>query len=81
MGNVWLLGRWKLLLPGGGSRCCCEGIQDPVFVSGEKVKGVVGLVGPAENDDGAVSVKALDKEVVLWEFECLYPLLALPKSK
>jgi hypothetical protein len=42
-------------------------------LSGEKAKGVVGLVGPPENEEGAVSVKALDKDVVLWEFECLYP--------
>jgi hypothetical protein len=34
-------------------------------LSGEKAKGVVGLVGPPENEDGAVSVKALDKDVVL----------------
>lgn len=70
MGNVWLLGRWKLF-PGGGSRDCCEGIQELELVSGEKVNGVVGLPGPPENDEGAVSVKALDKEVVLCELECL----------
>ena len=64
IGNVWLLGLWKLL-PGGGSRECCEGIQEPEVPSGENAKGVVGLVGPAENEDGAVSVKALDREVVL----------------
>jgi hypothetical protein len=72
MGKVWLLGRWKLL-PGGGNRACCEGNHDPELLSGEKAKGVVGLVGPPENEEGAVSVKALDKDVVLWEFECLYP--------
>ena len=64
MGKVWLLGRWKLL-PGGGNRDCCEGIHDPELLSGEKVKGVVGLVGPPENEEGAVSVKALDRDVVL----------------
>jgi len=42
-------------------------------LSGENAKGVVGLVGPPENEEGAVSVKALFKEVVLCEFECLYP--------
>jgi hypothetical protein len=63
IGNVWLRGRWKLL-PGGGSRDCCEGIQEPEL-SGEKVNGVVGLVGPPENEEGAVSVNALDNEVVL----------------
>jgi hypothetical protein len=70
MGKVWLLGRWKLL-PCGGMRDCWEGIQVPEFVSGENVNGVVGLVGPPENGDGAVSVKALDKDVVLCELECL----------
>jgi hypothetical protein len=70
MGNVWLLGRWKLL-PVWGRRDCWEGIQDAELVSGEKVKGVVGLVGPPENGEGAVSVKALDREVVLCELECL----------
>jgi hypothetical protein len=43
----------------------------PELVSGEKVNGVVGLVGPPENGDGAVSVNALDKDVVLCELECL----------
>jgi hypothetical protein len=52
-------------LPGGGNLDCCEGIHDPELLSGEKAKGVVGLVGPPENDEGAVSVKALDKDVVL----------------
>jgi hypothetical protein len=31
----------------------------------------VGLVGPAENDDGAVSVKTLDKDVLLSEWKGL----------
>jgi hypothetical protein len=70
MGNVWLLGRWKLL-PVGGSRDCWEGIHEAELVSGEKVKEVVGLVGPPENGEGAVSVKALDNDVVLCEFEWL----------
>jgi hypothetical protein len=64
IGKVWLRGRWKLF-PGGGSRGCCEGMQEPELLSGEKAKGVVGLVGPAANEEGAVPVKALDKEVVL----------------
>ena len=29
----------------------------------------VGLVGPAEKEDGAVSVKTLDKEVLLCEWK------------
>lgn len=70
IGNVWLLGRWKLF-PCGGMRDCWDGIQVPELVSGEKVKGVVGLVGPPEKGDGAVSVKALDNDVVLCELECL----------
>jgi hypothetical protein len=37
----------------------------PQLLSGEKAKGVVGLAGPPENDEGAVSVNALDSEVVL----------------
>ncbi len=28
MGKVWLRGLWKLF-PGGGSRACCEGSQEP----------------------------------------------------
>jgi hypothetical protein len=62
LGNVWLLGRWKPL-PGGGNRDCCEGSQPEL--SGENAKGVVGLVGPPEKDDGAVSVNALFRDVVL----------------
>ncbi len=64
IGKVWLLGLWKLF-PGRESRDCCEGIQEPVVPSGEKAKGVFGLVGPAENEDKALSVKALEREVVL----------------
>lgn len=69
IGKVWLLGLWKLLLC-GGMRDCWEGIHVPELVSGEKVNGVVGLVGPPENGEGAVSVNALDKDVVLCELEC-----------
>ena len=41
----------------------------PHAASGEKAKGVVGDVGPPENEDGAVSVKALESEAVDCEFE------------
>jgi hypothetical protein len=34
-------------------------------VSGENAKGVAGLVGPPENEEGAVSVNPLLREVVL----------------
>jgi hypothetical protein len=34
-------------------------------VSGENAKGVAGLVGPPEKDDGAVSVNPLLRDVVL----------------
>jgi len=39
--------------------------------------GEVGLMGPGEKDDGAVSVKALCREFVLWEWNgtCLLLLL------
>ena len=39
---------------------------EPLAESGVK-KGDVGLVGPAENDEGAVSVKTLESEVLLCE--------------
>jgi len=32
-------------------------------------KGEVGLSGPGEKDDGAVSVKTLFKELLLWEWK------------
>ena len=38
----------------------------PHAESGVK-KGDVGLVGPAEKDEGAVSVKTLERDVLLWE--------------
>lgn len=53
------------MFEGGGSRECCEGINGAQVVSGEKVKGVVGLVAPPENEDGAVSVNPLLRDVVL----------------
>lgn len=62
IGKVWLRGRWNPF-PGGGNRDCCEGSHPEL--SGEKAKGPVGLVGPPENEDGLLSVKALDKDVVL----------------
>jgi len=58
------------MFDGGGRRECWDGIKGAHVVSGEKAKGVAGLVGPPENDDGAVSVKPLLRDVVLWEFEC-----------
>lgn len=64
MGNVWLRGRWKIFV-GGGRRECWDGMKGAHVVSGENAKGVAGLVGPPENDEGAVSVNPLLKEVVL----------------
>jgi hypothetical protein len=71
MGNVWLRGRWKLLLPGWPLPCWLpmKGLG-PHAESGVK-KGddsEVGLVGPAEKDDGAVSVKTLESDVLLCEW-------------
>ena len=40
---------------------------DPHAESGVK-NGDVGLVGPAENDDGAVSVNTLERDVLLCEW-------------
>jgi len=48
-------------------------VADPKLWSGEKY-GDIGLVGPAEKDDGPVlSEKTLAREVVLCECACLYP--------
>ena len=64
VGKVWLRGREKLLLGGGNLDCCC--IQELVELpSGENAKGVMGLEGPPEKDEGAVSVITLDNDVVL----------------
>jgi hypothetical protein len=68
IGNVWLRGLWKLLLPGCPLACWLpiKGFG-PHAESGVK-KGDdndVGLVGPAENDEAAVSVKTLDKDAML----------------
>lgn len=73
IGNVWLRGRWKLLLPGcplAGCRLPMKGLG-PHAESGVKNgdESEVGLVGPAENEDGAVSVKTLDKDVLLCEWK------------
>lgn len=72
IGKVWLRGRWKLLLPGcplAGCRLAMNGLG-PHAESGVKngEDNDVGLVGPAEKDDGAVSVKTLDNEVLLCEW-------------
>jgi hypothetical protein len=71
IGNVWLLGRWKLPLPGCPLACWLfmKGLG-PHAESGVK-KGEdkdVGLVGPAENDEGPLSVKTLDSDVLLCEW-------------
>ncbi len=52
----------------------CGAANGPCVVSGEKVKGVAGLEGPPEKDEFTVSVKALERDVVLWELEWRYPL-------
>lgn len=71
MGKVWLRGLWKLALPGwplAGWRFPTKGFG-PHAESGVKKgdESEVGLVGPAEKDEGALSVKTLDKEVLLCE--------------
>lgn len=71
MGKVWLRGRWKLPFPGcplAGWRFPMNGLG-PHAESGVKNgdESDVGLVGPAEKVDGAVSVKTLDREVLLCE--------------
>lgn len=65
VGNVWLLGRWKLELPGGMCLLGSAERKPPAFGSGEKENGL------PEKDDPAVSVNALDRDVVLCEFVCL----------
>lgn len=71
MGNVWLRGRWKFPLP-GWPRACWFPINgfDPQAESGVKKgdESEVGLVGPAENDEGAVSVNTLESDVLLCEW-------------
>ena len=69
VGNVWLRGRCELLLP-DGTRAWVSWDDwernwfDANMESGVK-NGEVGLVGPAENDEGAVSVNTLESELVL----------------
>ena len=80
-GNVWLRGRCELalaLVVAGRIGLAVKGGTNglgAVPESGVK-KGDVGLNGPGENEDGAVSVKALFKDVVLCEWYA-----ALPKSR
>lgn len=67
VGNVWLLGRWKLLAGPPGSICLLwsDVRNPPTFGSGEKLKEAVGLRALPENEDAAVSVNVLDRDVVL----------------
>lgn len=69
-GKVWLRGRWELEFEGTATigREWGVGIKGEGAVpeSGVKNGDVPGLRGPGENEDGAVSVKALFSEVVLW---------------
>lgn len=76
-GKVWLRGRWLFVDEGRIGRAVGGGPgmngDGAVPESGVK-KGEVGLRGPGEKDeDGAVSVNALFKEVVLceWNGSCL----------
>ena len=77
-GKVWLRGRCALppVVAGKIGRAVSGGTKGPGAVpeSGVK-KGEVGLNGPGENDEGAVSVNALFKDVVLceWNGPCLLP--------
>lgn len=81
VGNVWLRGLIGLLAVVAGSigRAVNGGTNGlgAVPESGVK-KGEVGLNGPGEKDDGAVSVNALFNEFVLceWKGPC-----RLPKSR
>lgn len=67
VGKVWLRGRWKF--EPGPPRPWSR--KEPRLESGEKVKGALGLMALPEKEEPPPSVKALDKEVVLWELECL----------
>lgn len=71
IGKVWLRGLWEFALPGCPVASCrlpMNGLG-PHAESGVKKgdESEFGLVGPAENDDGAVSVNTLDKELLLCE--------------
>ena len=63
IGNVWLRGRWNPALEPISAACDMKGLG-PLVESGVK-KGELGLVGPAENDEGAASVKALERDALL----------------
>ena len=78
-GKVWLRGRWEFAptpVPGAGvvagriGRAVKGGTKGlgAVPESGVVKKGDVGLSGPGEKDEGAVSVKALLRLVVLCEW-------------
>ena len=73
-GNVRLLGLCELTLVVAGvagsiGRAVNGGTNGPGPVPESGVKnGDVGLSGPGENDEGAVSVKALFREFVLCEW-------------
>lgn len=71
IGNVWERGRCGYV--GSVERAYCGVANGPCVVSGEKVKGVAGLDGSPENEL-TVSVNALERDVVLCEFECRYSL-------
>lgn len=71
-GKVRLRGRWGLELAGIAGRSARPGLlftkgEGAVPESGDVKNGEVGLSGPGEKDDGAVSVNALFSEFVLCE--------------
>lgn len=73
-GNVWLLGLWLPAWLGFADKCVLAVIEGmnglgAVPESGVVKKGVFGLNGPGENDEGAVSVNALFKDVALCEWK------------
>ena len=75
-GKVWLRGRCELLAVVAGriGRAVSGGTNGLGAVPESGVKnGEVGLNGPGENEDGAVSVNALFSEFVLceWNGPCL----------
>lgn len=76
-GNVWLRGRCEgsMGVAGRIGRAVCgtKGLGT-VPESGVK-KGEVGLSGPGEKEEGAVSVNALFNELWLWEWN-IPPLVA-----
>lgn len=70
-GTVWLRGRWKLAFPGW-----FRSPNMPEFGSGEKLNCEVGLKAPAEYVELGGSVTALERDVVLCECGCRYPLVS-----